>query len=196
MLELAAPDEAPAPRAGVPRAESGSEPRSACGSIVEQIWLFEIDRDALPSACAWHRPNAPALSRRVQPYFGSSRSSPRPRAFTVATQEDGTRRLRAVRADAGSRRPHHRAAHAPPRLRTRITQRPVAAVLGRGCCTCVPYAARAADQGMTRKLRHRKRTYVRSGSEGAGTMGAFMIEPASTPSSTRGKDGGQTSRTT
>ena len=63
------------------------------------IWLFDEDRMRFRRVPRGTDPNAPAPAAEWQPYFGLE-VEPATGAFTVALNEDGTRRLRAVRVDA------------------------------------------------------------------------------------------------
>jgi hypothetical protein len=62
------------------------------------IWLFEVERMRFRRVPRGTDPSNPALANEWQPYFGLEVESDTG-AFTVALNEDGTRRLRAVRAE-------------------------------------------------------------------------------------------------
>jgi hypothetical protein len=62
------------------------------------IWLFEVERMRFRRVPRGTDPSNPALANEWQPYFGLE-VEPDTGAFTVALNEDGTRRLRAVRAE-------------------------------------------------------------------------------------------------
>ena len=62
------------------------------------IWLFEVDRMRFRRVPRGSDPTSPAPAAEWQPYFGLE-VEPDTGAFTVALNEDGTRRLRAVRVD-------------------------------------------------------------------------------------------------
>jgi hypothetical protein len=63
------------------------------------IWLFDVDRMRFRRVPRGTDPNAPAPAAEWQPYFGLE-VEPATGAFTVALNDDGTRRLRAIRVDA------------------------------------------------------------------------------------------------
>ena len=79
-----------------------SEPRVLRLESSNSIWLFEVDRMRFRRVPRGTDPNAPAPAAEWQPYFGLE-VEPETGAFTVALNEDGTRRLRAVRVDAPER---------------------------------------------------------------------------------------------
>jgi hypothetical protein len=79
--------------------DPGSEPRVLRLESSNSIWLFEVDRMRFRRVPRGTDPNAPALAAEWQPYFGLE-VEPATGAFTVALNDDGTRRLRAVRVDA------------------------------------------------------------------------------------------------
>ena len=62
------------------------------------IWFFEIDRMRFRRVPRGTDPSNPALANDWQPYFGLDVEADTG-AFTVALNEDGTRRLRAVRVE-------------------------------------------------------------------------------------------------
>jgi hypothetical protein len=66
------------------------------------IWLFEVDRMRFRRVPRGTDPNSPSSPHDWQPYFGLE-VEPDTGAFTVALNEDGTRRLRAVRVEAPTR---------------------------------------------------------------------------------------------
>jgi hypothetical protein len=63
------------------------------------IWLFDVERMRFRRVPRGTDPDAPAPAAEWQPYFGLE-VEPATGAFTVALNDDGTRRLRAVRVDA------------------------------------------------------------------------------------------------
>ena len=63
------------------------------------IWLFDVERMRFRRVPRGTDPDAPAPATEWQPYFGLE-VEPATGAFTVALNDDGTRRLRAVRVDA------------------------------------------------------------------------------------------------
>jgi len=69
------------------------------------IWYFEIDRMRFRRVPRGTDPNNPAVANDWQPYFGLDVEADTG-AFTVALNEDGTRRLRAVRVDSPTRGDH------------------------------------------------------------------------------------------
>lgn len=82
--------------------DSEPEPGSERGLLrlesANSIWVFEVDRMRFRRVPRGTDPNAPTLAAEWQPYFGLE-VEPDTGAFTVALNEDGTRRLRAVRVD-------------------------------------------------------------------------------------------------
>jgi hypothetical protein len=62
------------------------------------IWLFEADRMRFRRVPRGTDPTSPAPANEWQPYFGLEVEADTG-AFTVALNEDGTRRLRAVKVD-------------------------------------------------------------------------------------------------
>jgi hypothetical protein len=66
------------------------------------IWLFEVERRRFRRVPRGTDPNSPGAPLEWQPYFGLE-VEPDTGAFTVALNEDGTRRLRAVRVAAPTR---------------------------------------------------------------------------------------------
>ena len=62
------------------------------------IWLFEIDRMRFRRVPRGTDPDSPSSPHDWEPYFGLE-VEPDTGAFTVALNEDGTRRLRAVRVE-------------------------------------------------------------------------------------------------
>ena len=75
-----------------------SEPQMLRLESSNSIWLFDVDRMRFRRVPRGTDPNAPAPAAEWQPYFGLE-VEPATGAFTVALNEDGTRRLRAVRVD-------------------------------------------------------------------------------------------------
>ena len=86
------------------------------------IWFFDVDRMRFRRVPRGTDPTSPALANDWQPYFGLEVEADTG-AFTVALNEDGTRRLRAVRVETPERRRPHPRAHPPPQQRTRLTAR-------------------------------------------------------------------------
>jgi hypothetical protein len=76
-----------------------SEPRMLRLESSNSIWLFDENRMRFRRVPRGTDPNSPALAAEWQPYFGLE-VEPATGAFTVALNDDGTRRLRAVRVDA------------------------------------------------------------------------------------------------
>jgi hypothetical protein len=66
------------------------------------IWLFEVDRMRFRRVPRGTDPDSPSSPHDWEPYFGLE-VEPDTGAFTVALNEDGTRRLRAVRVEAPTR---------------------------------------------------------------------------------------------
>jgi hypothetical protein len=66
------------------------------------IWLFEVERMRFRRVPRGTDLTVPAVASDWQPYFGLE-VEPDTGAFTVALNEDGTRRLRAVRVDMPER---------------------------------------------------------------------------------------------
>jgi hypothetical protein len=66
------------------------------------IWLFESERMRFRRVPRGTDPDSPSSPHDWQPYFGLE-VEPDTGAFTVALNEDGTRRLRAVRVEAPTR---------------------------------------------------------------------------------------------
>ncbi|MDQ1468472.1 MAG: hypothetical protein QOH10_2887 [Actinomycetota bacterium] len=62
------------------------------------IWIFDVDRMRFRRVPRGTDPSSPSLANDWQPYFGLE-VEPDTGAFTVALNEDGTRRLRAVRVE-------------------------------------------------------------------------------------------------
>ena len=62
------------------------------------IWLFDAERMRFRRVPRDADPSSPSVAADWQPYFGLD-IDPDAGAFTVALNEDGTRRLRAVRVD-------------------------------------------------------------------------------------------------
>lgn len=77
----------------------GSEPEVLRLESSNSIWLFEVDRMRFRRVPRGTDPTNPAPAHEWQPYFGLE-VEPDNGAFTVALNEDGTRRLRAVRVEA------------------------------------------------------------------------------------------------
>jgi hypothetical protein len=78
--------------------QPSSEPEVLRLESSNSIWLFEIDRMRFRRVPRGTDPNSPAPANEWQPYFGLE-VEPDTGAFTVALNEDGTRRLRAVRVE-------------------------------------------------------------------------------------------------
>jgi hypothetical protein len=66
------------------------------------IWLFERERMRFRRVPRGTDPNSPSSPHDWEPYFGLE-VEPDTGAFTVALNEDGTRRLRAVRVETPTR---------------------------------------------------------------------------------------------
>ena len=77
---------------------SADEPEILQLESANSIWLFEIDRMRFRRVPRGTDPGSNALANDWQPYFGLE-VEPDTGAFTVALNEDGTRRLRAVRVE-------------------------------------------------------------------------------------------------
>jgi hypothetical protein len=77
---------------------SADEPEVLQLESSNSIWLFEIDRMRFRRVPRGTDPGSNALANDWQPYFGLE-VEPDTGAFTVALNEDGTRRLRAVRVE-------------------------------------------------------------------------------------------------
>jgi hypothetical protein len=75
-----------------------AEPQMLRLESSNSIWLFDVDRMRFRRVPRGTDPNAPAPAAEWQPYFGLE-VEPATGAFTVALNDDGTRRLRAVRVD-------------------------------------------------------------------------------------------------
>ena len=86
------------PRPQKVEADPASQPELLRLESANSIWLFEVDRMRFRRVPRGTDPNAPTLAAEWQPYFGLE-VEPDTGAFTVALNEDGTRRLRAVRVD-------------------------------------------------------------------------------------------------
>jgi hypothetical protein len=82
--------------------EPGSEPEVLRLESSNSIWLFEVDRMRFRRVPRGTDPGTLSVAAEWQPYFGLE-VEPETGAFTVALNEDGTRRLRAVRVDASER---------------------------------------------------------------------------------------------
>ena len=80
-------------------ADPGAEPQMLRLESSNSIWLFDIERMRFRRVPRGTDPNSPAPAAEWQPYFGLE-VEPATGAFTVALNDDGTRRLRAVRVDA------------------------------------------------------------------------------------------------
>jgi hypothetical protein len=76
----------------------GSEPEILRLESSNSIWLFEVDRMRFRRVPRGTDPSSPAPANEWQPYFGLEVEADTG-AFTVALNEDGTRRLRAVRVE-------------------------------------------------------------------------------------------------
>ena len=79
--------------------EPGSDPEVLRLESSNSIWLFEVGRMRFRRVPRGTDPGALSVAAEWQPYFGLE-VEPDTGAFTVALNEDGTRRLRAVRVDA------------------------------------------------------------------------------------------------
>jgi hypothetical protein len=77
---------------------SADEPEVLQLESSNSIWLFEIDRMRFRRVPRGTDPGSNALANDWQPYFGLE-VEPDTGAFTVALNEAGTRRLRAVRVE-------------------------------------------------------------------------------------------------
>jgi hypothetical protein len=77
---------------------SASEPEMLRLESSNSIWFFEVDRMRFRRVPRGTDPSNPALTNDWQPYFGLEVEADAG-AFTVALNEDGTRRLRAVRVE-------------------------------------------------------------------------------------------------
>ena len=77
----------------------GSDPELLRLESANSIWLFEVERMRFRRVPRGTDLSAPPVASDWQPYFGLE-VEPDTGAFTVALNEDGTRRLRAVRVDA------------------------------------------------------------------------------------------------
>jgi hypothetical protein len=75
-----------------------AEPRILRLESSNSIWLFDVDRMRFRRVPRGTDPDSPALAAEWQPYFGLE-VEPATGAFTVALNDDGTRRLRAIRVD-------------------------------------------------------------------------------------------------
>jgi hypothetical protein len=78
--------------------QPASEPEVLRLESSNSIWFFEVDRMRFRRVPRGTDPNSPALANDWQPYFGLDVEADTG-AFTVALNEDGTRRLRAVRVE-------------------------------------------------------------------------------------------------
>jgi hypothetical protein len=78
--------------------EPGAEPRILQLESSNSIWLFDVDRMRFRRVPRGTDPSSPAPANEWQPYFGLEVETDTG-AFTVALNEDGTRRLRAVRVE-------------------------------------------------------------------------------------------------
>jgi hypothetical protein len=78
--------------------QSATEPETLRLESSNSIWFFEIDRMRFRRVPRGTDPSNPALANDWQPYFGLDVEADTG-AFTVALNEDGTRRLRAVRVE-------------------------------------------------------------------------------------------------
>ena len=86
------------PRRQKPEPDPGSQPEVLRLESANSIWLFEVDRMRFRRVPRGTDPSALSVAAEWQPYFGLE-VEPETGAFTVALNEDGTRRLRAVRVD-------------------------------------------------------------------------------------------------
>jgi hypothetical protein len=82
---------------------TGLEPHTSERDVLRlessnSIWLFDTDRMQFRRVPRGTDPNSPVPANEWQPYFGLE-VEPDTGAFTVALNEDGTRRLRAVRVE-------------------------------------------------------------------------------------------------
>lgn len=82
--------------------DSGSDPEVLRLESSNSIWLFEVERMRFRRVPRGTDPSTLSVAAEWQPYFGLE-VEPETGAFTVALNEDGTRRLRAVRVDAPER---------------------------------------------------------------------------------------------
>lgn len=78
------------------------EPQILRLESANSIWLFEIDRMRFRRVPRGTDPDSPSSPHDWEPYFGLE-VEPDTGAFTVALNEDGTRRLRAVRVETPAR---------------------------------------------------------------------------------------------
>jgi hypothetical protein len=78
------------------------EPRLLRLESSNSIWLFDVDRMRFRRVPRGTDPGSPAPANEWQEYFGLEVEADTG-AFTVALNEDGTRRLRAVRVEAPAR---------------------------------------------------------------------------------------------
>ena len=85
--------------------ETGAAPRVLRLESSNSIWFFEVERMRFRRVPKGTDPNSPALANQWQPYFGLD-VEPETGAFTVALNEEGTRRLRAVRVETPERDDH------------------------------------------------------------------------------------------
>jgi hypothetical protein len=86
------------PRPQKVEADVASQPELLRLESANSIWLFEVDRMRFRRVPRGTDPSALSVAAEWQPYFGLE-VEPETGAFTVALNEDGTRRLRAVRVD-------------------------------------------------------------------------------------------------
>jgi hypothetical protein len=75
-----------------------TEPETLRLESSNSIWFFEVDRMRFRRVPRGTDPTNPALANDWQPYFGLDVEADTG-AFTVALNEDGTRRLRAVKVE-------------------------------------------------------------------------------------------------
>lgn len=91
----------------VPDPTQLTEPETLRLESSNSIWFFEVDRMRFRRVPRGTDPTNPALVNDWQPYFGLDVEADTG-AFTVALNEDGTRRLRAVRVETPEREDHTR----------------------------------------------------------------------------------------
>jgi hypothetical protein len=87
--------------------QPASEPELLRLESSNSIWFFDVDRMRFRRVPRGTDPSNPALANDWQPYFGLDVEADTG-AFTVALNEDGTRRLRAVKVEAPEPEDHTR----------------------------------------------------------------------------------------
>ena len=88
-------------------AQAAGEPEVLQLESANSIWLFDTARMRFRRVPRGTDPGSPALANDWQPYFGLDVEADTG-AFTVALNEDGTRRLRAVRVETPEPEDHTR----------------------------------------------------------------------------------------